>query len=133
MSSVRQLQVYKDNQINTADPGTILLMLYEGAIDSLKRATGHLAAGNVAEKGKCILRAHDIITQFIVSLDYDVGGELAYNLEGLYRYMLDQILLANTDNDSLSLERVVSLLSTLKDGWEAAVVAQRKKVALGGV
>ena len=132
MSNLRQLQVYKDNQINTADPGTILLMLYEGAIDSLKRAMGHLATGNVAEKGKCILRAHDIITQFIVSLDYDVGGELARDLEGLYRYMLDQILLANTDNDSLSLERVVSLLSTLKDGWEAAVVAQRKKVALGG-
>ena len=132
MSSVRQLQVYKDNQISTADPGTILLMLYEGAIDSLKRAIGYVAVGNVAEKGKCILRAHDIITQFIVSLDYDAGGELAYDLEGLYRYMLDAILLANTDNDSLLLERVISLLAMLKDGWEAAVVAQRKKVALGG-
>ena len=132
MSSVRQLQVYKDNQISTADPGTILLMLYEGAIDALQRATQHLAAGNMAEKGRYILRAHDIITQFVVSLDYDVGGELARNLEGLYRYMLDQILVANVENDSRPLERVVALLSTLKDGWESAVVAQRKRAAQGG-
>jgi flagellar protein FliS len=131
MSSLRQLEVYKENQIATADPGTILLMLYEGAIDSLKRAKDHLATGNMAEKGKYILRAHDIITQFIASLDYAVGGDLARNLEGLYRFMLDQILLANVENDSRRLEQVISLLSTLKDGWESAVVAQRKNAAQG--
>jgi flagellar secretion chaperone FliS len=132
MSSVRQLQVYKDNQISTADPGTILLMLYEGAIEALKQAVQHLTAGNMAEKGKYILRAHDIITQFVVSLDYDIGGELAHNLEGLYTYMLDRILQANVRNDPRSLEQIIALLATLKVGWEAAVVAQRKKVAQGG-
>jgi flagellar secretion chaperone FliS len=131
MSNLRQLEVYKENQIATADPGTILLMLYEGAIDSLKRANGYLATGNMAEKGKCILRAHDIITQFVASLDYDIGGELAHNLEGLYRFMLDQILLANVENDSSRLQQVILLLSTLKDGWESAVVAQRKNAAQG--
>src|SRR5215467_2452429 len=128
MSNLFQLQVYKQNQIATADPGKILLMLYDGVIDALKRATRHLAAGNMAEKGSCILQAHDIITQFVVSLDYDAGGELAHNLEALYRYMLDQILRANVKNDPRPLEEVISLLSTLKDGWESAVVSQRKKV-----
>ena len=132
MSSVRQLQAYKDNQIRTADPGTILLMLYEGAIESLKQAVSHLATGNMAEKGQCILRAHDIITQFVVSLDYEVEAELAQNLEGLYGFMLDQMLLANIENDPQPLKRVISLLDTLKDGWESAVIAQRKAVAQGG-
>jgi flagellar secretion chaperone FliS len=132
MSDLRQLQVYKQNQITTADPGTILLMLYDGAIDALKRATRHLAAGNMAEKGSCILQAHDIITQFVVSLDYEIGGELAYNLETLYRYMLDQMLRANVKNDPGPLGEVILLLSTLKDGWESAVVAQRRRVAQGG-
>lgn len=107
-------------------------MLYEGVIDALKRATQHLAAGNMAEKGICILQAHDIITQFVVSLDYEIGGELAYNLETLYRYMLDQMLRANVKNDPGPLAEVISLLSTLKDGWESAVVAQRIRVAQGG-
>jgi flagellar protein FliS len=91
-----------------------------------------LAKGDMGEKGICILRSHDIITQLLASLDYDVGGELAHNLEGLYRYMLDQILIANVKNDPRPLEQVIGLLATLKDGWEAAVVVQRKKVAEGG-
>ena len=131
MNNVRQLQAYKENQIVTADPGTVLLMLYQGAIDALYRAVGHLSTGNCAEKGKCILQAHDIITQFLVSLDHEVGGEIAENLEGLYRYMLDQILLGNVQNDPEPLRRVAALLSTLKEGWQSAVASQRKQTAQG--
>ncbi|HXK28728.1 MAG TPA: flagellar export chaperone FliS, partial [Candidatus Binatia bacterium] len=78
-----------------------------------------------------ILRANDIINQFLASLDYDAGGEIAQNLEGLYRFMLDQILLANVNNDPRPLVTVSGLLSTLKSGWEEAVAAQRKNLAQG--
>jgi flagellar protein FliS len=132
MTTVRRLRVYRENQITTADPGTVLLMLYQGAIDALIRAEKSMAAGRMAEKGKDILRANDIISQFIASLDHDAGGAIAENLEGLYRYMLDQILIANVNNDPKPLATVVSLLSTLQSGWEEAIAAQRKKVALAG-
>ena len=131
MSNVRQLHAYRENQITTTDSGTVLLMLYQGAIDAVNQATAHLDEGNMAEKGKCILRANDIITQFLVSLDYDIGGDLAYNLAGLYNYMLEQILFANVHNDRKPLETVASLLTTLKAGWDEAVAVQRKKVAQG--
>jgi flagellin-specific chaperone FliS len=42
------------------------------------------------------------------------------------------MLLANVKNDPGPLGEVISLLSTLKDGWESAVVAQRRRVAQGG-
>ena len=131
MSNVRQLHAYKENQITTADPGTVLLMLYQGAIDAVDRAAAHLAEGNMAEKGMCILRANYIINQFLASLDYDAGGEIAQNLEGLYRFMLDQMLLANANNDPSPLVTVSALLSILKSGWEEAVAAQRKNLAQG--
>ena len=107
------------------------LMLYQGAIDSLGRAQASMAAGTMAEKGMHLLRTNDIINQFIASLDHEVGGEIAQNLDGLYRYMLDQILSANFSNDPQPLTHVISLLSTLRSAWEEAVVAQRKKVASG--
>jgi flagellar secretion chaperone FliS len=132
MNVSRQLQAYQENQITTADPGTVLLLLYEGAIESLNHAVTHLAKGDMAEKGKCVLRVNDIINQFLASLDYDAGGDLAQNLEGLYRYMLDQILFGNVYNDPKPFQTVASLLSTLKSGWEEAVVVQRKQAAAGG-
>jgi flagellar protein FliS len=131
MTSVRHLQAYKENQMTTADPGTILLLLYQGAIDSVNGAVENLAAGNMAEKGRCILRAHDIITQFLISLDHEVAGEVAKNLDSLYRYMLDQLLAGNVNNDAEPMKRVSGLLATLKQGWESAVVDQRKRMAQG--
>jgi flagellar protein FliS len=131
MTTVRQLQAYRENQITTTDPGTVLLLLYQGAIDALNRAAAFMAAGNMGDKGKQILKANDIINQFIASLDFEVGGELAQNLDGLYRFMLDQILIANAHNDPQPISTVVSLLSTLKSGWEEAVAMQRKRPAKG--
>jgi len=131
VTTVRQLQAYKETQITTTDPGTVLLLLYQGAIDALNRAAGFMAAGNMADKGKQILKANDIITQFIASLDFEVGGELAHNLEGLYRFMLEQILFANAHNEAKPLTTVVSLLTTLKSGWDEAVALQRKRVVQG--
>ncbi|HEX9663195.1 MAG TPA: flagellar export chaperone FliS [Candidatus Binatia bacterium] len=131
MTTVRQLQAYKETQITTTDPGTVLLLLYQGAIDALNRAAGFMAAGNMADKGKQILKANDIINQFIASLDFEVGGELAHNLEGLYRFMLEQILFANAHNEAKPLTTVVSLLTTLKSGWDEAVALQRKRAVQG--
>ena len=132
MTPIRQLQAYKENQITTTDPGTVLLMLYQGTIDALRRAKESMLAGKMADKGMEILRANDIINQFLAALDYEVAGELAHNLEGLYRYMLDQILVANVKNNPLPLDTVISLLRTLQSGWEEAVVTQRKKAAQAG-
>jgi flagellar protein FliS len=131
MNAARQLQTYRNNQIVTADPGTILILLYEGAIDALRRADAFMAAGDMAEKGKQILKANDIINEFIASLDFKIGGEVAQNLESLYRFMLDQILIANVQNDPKPLATVVALLSTLKSGWEEAVASQRKRSVKG--
>ena len=131
MSNVLQLQAYKRNQLTTIDSATALLMLYQGTIDALNRAQASMAANDMADKGREILRANDIINQFLVSLDYEAGGELINNLEALYLYMLEQILIANVKNDPAPLAVVVSLLSTLKTGWEEAIATQRKQVTQG--
>lgn len=129
MNYTRYLQTYRENQFHTADPGTILLMLYQGAIDFLKQAKTHLETGNTGEKSRYITRAHAILSEFLVSLNFEAGGELAHNLEDLYLFMLDQLTTANLSNDPKPLEVVISLLATLKEGWEGAIAAERKRAA----
>ena len=125
MSQVRYLQTYRENKVQTADPGTILLLLYQGAIDFLKKAISALEKEDVVEKGMCILKAHAIISELQATLKMDIGGEMATNLQDLYSYILDQIMIANHKNDPALLESLISLLSTVKEGFEGAIQAEK--------
>jgi len=123
----QQLETYKINQFYTADRGTLLLMLYQGAMDFLKRAKAHLDQGQIAEKGMCISKAHAIIAELLSTLDFEVGGELSRSLEALYRFMMDQLMEAHLGNKAKPIEDVLALLSTLKEGWEGAVAQARRE------
>jgi flagellar protein FliS len=123
----QQLDTYKRNQFYTADRGTLLLMLYQGAIDFLRRAKGHLENGQIADKGVYISKAHAIIAELLNSLDVEAGGDLSRSLGSLYGFMLDQLLEAHVGNKTKPIDDVISLLSTLKEGWEGAVAQVRKE------
>ncbi len=123
------LQTYQQNRIVTADPGTVLLALYQGAIDFLRRAKVGMETGDVVGKGQCIQKTLAILSEFQTSLDFKAGEEVAKNLDDLYAYMIDQITAANMSNDPKPLDNVMSLLKTLQEGWQGAVATERKRTA----
>lgn len=111
------------------DKGAVLLMLYNAAIELLEEAKSSIERGDVLERGEHLSQAHTIISELLASLDMEVGGELARNLEALYIFMLDQIFTANLNNDVKPLNVVISLLRTLYRGWEEAIATEREKAA----
>ena len=125
-----QVEAYKRNEVYTADRGTVLLMLYQGAIDFLKKAKERLGEGDLAGKGTYLSKAHAIISEFISSLNHDVGGDVSQKLEDLYRFMLDQLMQAHVGNDPKPLDEVVDLLETLLQGWRQAVPQARQEGVL---
>ena len=112
---------YKQMQITTASPAQILIMLYEGAIQNVKRAILAMEQKNTAEKGKYIGKTHDIINELTLSLNHEVAGQIAKDLERLYNFMVSQLLKANVNNDKEALVSVQKNLETLLDGWKGAV------------
>ena len=128
MTYGHKLQTYRANQVATTDPGTLLLLLYQGTIDFLGHAKAAVVRGDMAEKGRCITRALAIISELLTSLNFEVGAEVARNLESLYLFMIDHITNANLANDPKPLDETIRLLATLKEGWEGAVAEERKRV-----
>lgn len=122
---------YKQQQITTASPGQILILLYEGAILNVKKASAAIEAGNLADKGKFIGKAHDIINELSTSLNFEVGGEIAKELERLYNFMVSQLLKANIENTKEPLIPVIKNLETLLEGWKGAVAQFNKENGLG--
>jgi len=112
---------YKQTAVKTANRGQIVIMLYEGAIQNLKKATIAVEKKDIRTKGMAIGKAHDIINELLNTLDFEVGGQIAKDLERLYNFMTEQLVKANLDSSKEPLQTVQKLLETLLEGWKGAV------------
>lgn len=112
---------YQNNQIATASREQILLMLYDGAIRFCKQAKKAIQENDTAAKGKYINKAMAIITEFSNSLDHDIGGDIAANLDGLYTYMLKELSKANINGDQKPIDSTCNILCELRATWAEAI------------
>lgn len=106
--------------VRAASPHKLIIMLYDGALQSLARAREGMLGGQVAQKGEAFSKAIRIIEEGLrASLDAKRGGEIATRLDELYRYMTTRLLTANLRNDAAALDEVSRLLTELRDAWLA--------------
>ncbi|ABQ28236.1 flagellar export chaperone FliS [Geotalea uraniireducens] len=122
---------YQTMQVGSASPEKILIMLYEGAINFTRIAADRMRNNDIAGKGKYIGKALAIVTELMNTLNHDVGGEIAINLERLYMYLISEFTEANLNNSAASLENAINVLTILKDGWNDAILQARKERAAG--
>jgi flagellar protein FliS len=102
-----------------ANPHRLIQMLMEGALEKISTAKGFMQQKNIAKKGEYIGWAISIIEGLRVSLDFEKGGEISENLNALYNYMERRLSTANAKNSVEMLDEVFSLLSEIKEGWDA--------------
>lgn len=119
-------QKYKNASVMSASKEQVLLMLYEAAIKFTKLALQAIDNKNIAERGKNIMRAYDIVAEFQVSLDHNVGGDLPKQLDQLYTFMLDQYTKANIHGDPAALKSCLQILENLYDGWKQVINGPKK-------
>jgi len=115
---------YQEIEIKTAAPVELVVLLYDAAIASLRKAHEHLAAHNIEKRTRCLNRASSILTELQASLDFEKGGEIAASLDRLYQYMKGRLCQANLHQDAAPLKEVVKLLSHLRAAW--AEISQKE-------
>lgn len=105
--------------VESADPHKLVLMLFEGAQEALARAKLHIQCKEISEKGKMLSKAIMIIDHGLkASLDMNIGGDLALKLNSLYEYMVNQLVIANAQNNIEKIDEVNKLLFELYDAWK---------------
>lgn len=123
MKQYQQVSVHSG--IMDASPHRLVQMLMEGMLEKVALAKGNMANNNIASKGENISKAIAIIGGLQSSLNIDAGGEIAENLNSLYDYMANRLVIANLHNDEAILDEVASLMVEIKIGWDGIPEAFR--------
>lgn len=109
-----------ESGVAAADPHKLISMLYQGALLAIANAKNAILRKDIPGKGASISKAILIIDEGLkASLNKNVGGELAHNLDSLYDYMSSRLLTANVKNDMDALNEVAQLLNELNGAWES--------------
>ena len=105
--------------VATADNIQLIQMLFDGLVESLALAKGHILNRAIEDKSKAISRAGRIVVGLQGALDFERGGELAQNLNELYGYVTRRLFHINAHNDLVALEEVLSLIKDIAQAWQA--------------
>jgi flagellar secretion chaperone FliS len=119
------MKTYQADSITTASPGQLVLMMYEGVLTAMRRATvaGTPETLDEATFDKELDRAVRILAEMRGVLDHERGGEIATNLDSLYTFCIEVIADAVEAGAIEPLETVSEIVGTLRDAWTDAVMA----------
>jgi flagellar protein FliS len=118
-SAVSKYRQGSSSEVEYAPPHRLVQMLMEGALDRIAAAKGDIERKDIEARSGQITWAISIVDGLRASLNLEVGGEIAANLDRLYEYMIRRLGEANAHNDIVPLDEVASLLKELKGAWDA--------------
>lgn len=107
---------YANNKVNTASPAELTLMLYEGAIKFCNIAQMAIEKGDVEKAHNNIKKTENIIEEFQATLNHKY--KVAEDFDNVYKYLKQQLLMANLKKDPEILDEVLTHLRTMRDTWK---------------
>jgi len=120
---------YTSGAINTASPGQLVVMMYDGLLRFVAKArAGCALPESNPERLKLVQegvgRSLAIIDELRATLDKERGGEYAANLDRLYDYYARRLLKAQITFDDALLLEVEKLVGTLREGWSQMILTE---------
>jgi flagellar protein FliS len=129
------LRAYRHTRIKTATQGQLIVMLYDEGLKQLKTALTELESSQprLDLVHNAIVKSQDIITELMVSLDFEKGGDIAQNLFHLYMYFNQKLVDSNMTKASSGLTEVHDLMADLREAWAAIESTAVNQQNAGGV
>ena len=114
-----QTNAYKQTRVKTAGQGQIIVMLYDEAVKQIDIAISLLSekTKKLDKVNNAILKARDIITELMVSLDMEQGGEFASQIFSVYQWFNEQLMEGNIKKESSHLIQVRDMMIDIREAW----------------
>ncbi len=124
-------EAYKRQQVLTATPEALTLMLYNGCLRFIKEGMDALNKKDFEQANTSLQKAQNIIAEFRVTLNMDY--EISHQLLPLYNYVYDRLVEGNVKSDVNVLVEAQGIITELRDAWAQAMKkARQEKGAANG-
>ena len=118
---------YKAQSVQTASPGKLVLMLFDGCLRFTLAAKRAFDEEEFTKKNEDInnnlIRAQNIVTELQSSLDMSVPGDLPGTLFRLYDFVMHKLQQANLKKEKQPILEAEKIINELRDAW-AEMLAQ---------
>ncbi|AQZ93750.1 flagellar export chaperone FliS [Halopseudomonas phragmitis] len=101
-----------------ASPYELVLVLFDGLLDELARARGHIEGRRYQQKGVSLEKCMSILNGLNSALDFDNGGEVVAGLARLYDYCIYRLSDVSVSLSLEGMDEVIELVGILREGWE---------------
>ncbi|MFT5294061.1 MAG: flagellar protein FliS [Colwellia sp.] len=117
----QNLKAYKkvdiESSIMSSEPHQIIVMMFDGALQSLAIAKGAIDRKDFELKSQSISKFSNIISALRNSLDFDAEPVVSQNFDELYVYCLDVINDISVSMDASRINDIIELLKPLRNAW----------------
>ncbi|MEW6667462.1 MAG: flagellar export chaperone FliS [Thermodesulfobacteriota bacterium] len=124
MTYTKMIGQYRKTNVETAGKLDLILMCYEKSMEFIGRARLHYQHAQYEEKGNSLTKALEIINALQSCLDFEKGGQIARNLDGLYCYLTRRLLEGDIRKDMKAFDEAIGILSELKEAWQQIAMGQ---------
>ena len=124
---VNAAEAYKRQQIMTATPEALTLMLYNGCLKFIDEGLKALGSQDYEHTNYYMQKAQNIVTEFRATMNMDY--EISHQLMPLYNYAYDCLVEGNLHSDAAKINEARDIMKELRDAWAQAMVKARKEKA----
>ena len=119
MVNSQMANAYKNQQVMTASPQQLTLLLYNGALRFMNESILAMEQGDVPKSHNANLRVQDIVREFVATLD--MSYELSKPWAQLYEYTEHCLIQGNIKKDVKQLLQAKEVLQEMRDTWIEAM------------
>lgn len=126
-----ELRQYTNHSAQTAGPGQLIVMLYDGFLRFAAQAKAAVERDDPGEAGNKLTRAQNIVTELRVTLDM-TQGQIAQNLASIYDYVGERLTAARLGRDAAQIDEAVRCMADLRSAWVQIAGAARPAASRPG-
>src|SRR5262245_33794413 len=114
---------YRQDEVLTASPARLVVIMYDHLIANLRRAQLAASNENIEQYAESLNRVRDTVMELLVTIDSERGGDIARQLRWLYTFILSELATQNNLRDAKGLDRLANIVTELRTAFAAIASA----------